>query len=172
MIYTVECSFNNPAQEAEWNAFYSNDKLPALISVNGFITSQRFIALTDGCPRYLAIHSIRAVEVLSSRHYLQAGGGNFAKWQEHITDWHRNIYDMPDQAPEVKKGDYLLCCEASSQALLELGLKPIALNAIALDKQPEKRWLAVSSQLTLDDIKTNQANIHVYQAMGKQLTSF
>lgn len=101
MIYTVECSFNDPTKEAEWNKFYSNDKLPALISVNGFFTSQRFIALTNDCPRYLAIHSIDEADVLTSQHYKQAGGSNFAKWQEHITDWHRNIYDMPSVFQET-----------------------------------------------------------------------
>ncbi|MBO0145367.1 sugar ABC transporter, partial [Agrobacterium sp. Ap1] len=38
MIYMVECSFADPASEAEWNDFYSLDKLPALISVSGFHT--------------------------------------------------------------------------------------------------------------------------------------
>lgn len=171
MIYTVECSFNDPAKEAEWNEFYSNDKLPALISVNGFFTSQRFIALTDDCPRYLAIHSIDEVDVLTSQHYKQAGGGNFAKWQEHITDWHRNIYDMPKRAQAVNEEDYLLCSEESPQALLDLSLEPIPLNAIALDKHPAKRWLALASQLSLEDIQSSSAKIHIYQAMGKQLVS-
>uniref|UniRef100_A6W031 Uncharacterized protein n=1 Tax=Marinomonas sp. (strain MWYL1) TaxID=400668 RepID=A6W031_MARMS len=35
------------------------------------------------------------------QHYKQAGSGNFAKWQEHITDWHRNIYDMPSVFQET-----------------------------------------------------------------------
>lgn len=42
MIYTVECSFADLDSEAEWNDFYSFEKLPALISVTGFHTSQRF----------------------------------------------------------------------------------------------------------------------------------
>ena len=60
MIYTVECSFTDPSAEDEWNAFYSNEKLPALISVRGFLTSQRF-KLSEGilsAPTYLAIHTI------------------------------------------------------------------------------------------------------------------
>ena len=58
MIYTVECSFADPASEAEWNDFYSLEKLPALISVQGFHSSQRFKALRRGCPTYLAVHAI------------------------------------------------------------------------------------------------------------------
>lgn len=92
MIYTVECSFADPGSEAEWNDFYSLDKLPALISVSGFHTSQRFKALSRGCPVYLALHSIDGLDILTGEEYRQKGGGNFARWQQHITDWHRNLY--------------------------------------------------------------------------------
>ena len=77
MFYTVECSYNDPESEAEWNAFYSQQKLPALISVAGFTTSQRFRALTSGCPVYLAIHTINDAEILSSEDYRLKGGGYF-----------------------------------------------------------------------------------------------
>ncbi|SMB41076.1 conserved hypothetical protein [Serratia proteamaculans] len=58
MFYTVECSYTDPESENEWNAFYSLGKLPALVSVTGFSTSQRFQAMTPGCPVYLAIHTV------------------------------------------------------------------------------------------------------------------
>ena len=55
MIYTVECSFTDPTAEDGWNVFYSDEKLPALISVRGFLTSQRF-KLSEGtrsAPTYM-----------------------------------------------------------------------------------------------------------------------
>lgn len=106
MIYTVECSFADAASEAEWNDFYSLNKLPALISVGGFHTSQRFRALSAGCPVYLAIHSIDNLDVLQGDEYREKGGGNFARWQQHITDWHRNLYDGLDRAPAVGAAEY------------------------------------------------------------------
>lgn len=45
MLYIVECSYADPQSEAGWNRFYSEDKLPALVSVSGFRASQRFRAL-------------------------------------------------------------------------------------------------------------------------------
>lgn len=75
MIYTVECSFADPVSEAQWNDFYSLEKLPALISVSGFHTSQRFKAISAGCPVYLAMHSIDGLAVLESDEYRQKGGG-------------------------------------------------------------------------------------------------
>ena len=64
MIYTVECSYSDSASEEQWNDFYSLHKLPALISVRGFHTSQRFRACGAACPTYLALHSIDGMEVL------------------------------------------------------------------------------------------------------------
>lgn len=61
MIYTVECSFADPNSEAEWNDFYSLEKLPALISVTGFHTSQRFKSLSDGCPLFLSRQDVETV---------------------------------------------------------------------------------------------------------------
>lgn len=71
MIYTVECNFTNSASEAEWNNFYTLEKLPALISVSGFLTSQRFKALSTGHPLYLAIHSIENINILHGEEYRQ-----------------------------------------------------------------------------------------------------
>ena len=101
MIYTVECSFADPGSEAQWNDFYTLEKLPALISVVGFHTSQRFKALTDGCPVYLAVHTMDGLDVLVGEEYRRKGGGNFASWQQHITDWHRNLYSDIGLAPAV-----------------------------------------------------------------------
>lgn len=74
MIYTVECSYFDSASEEEWNDFYSLHKLPALISVRGFHTSQRFRACGAGCPTYLALHSIDGLEVLHGDEYARKGG--------------------------------------------------------------------------------------------------
>lgn len=36
MFYIVECSYTDPRTEEEWNDFYNQQKLPALLSVSGF----------------------------------------------------------------------------------------------------------------------------------------
>lgn len=172
MLYTVECTFSNPSEEAGWNTFYSADKLPALISVPGFLTSQRFKALTSGSPVYLAIHTITGEDVLSSTHYRQKGGGNFARWQPFITDWYRNIYEGIEVAPSVGEGDYLLLCDSGPQSLVELGLTPSALQATALDKDPESRWMAVVSGSEITAFMDRlPSDVNLYQPLGCQLIS-
>lgn len=171
MIYTVECSFADPASEAEWNDFYSLDKLPALISVSGFHTSQRFKALSRGCPVYLALHSIDGLDILTGEEYRQKGGGNFARWQQHITDWHRNLYGGIERGPEIGEGEYLALSAEGPEPLLRLGLTPYAMHAVAMEKFPEHRWLAKVERGNAPDIKRLPEGVHIYTPMTAQLTS-
>ncbi|WP_413732145.1 sugar ABC transporter [Sodalis sp. RH20] len=140
MLYIVECTYANPGSEEDWNEFYSREKLPALVSVTGFSTSQRFRALKPGCPVYLAIHTIKDADVISSDEYRLKGGGNFSRWQEHITDWHRNLYECEGPAPAVSS-DELLLLSARPIGFIETGLgyRALAMQASGLDKSPERR---------------------------------
>lgn len=171
MIYTVECSFSDPASEAEWNHFYSHDKLPALISVAGFHTSQRFKALGTGGPVYLALHSIDSPEVLSSEEYRRKGGGNFARWQEHISDWQRNLYSGLDRAPDIGSAECLAISDQGPESLLHLGLKPVAVQAIGLDRFPASRWVARLAREQADAGGSLPDDIRLYAPMTAQLTS-
>ncbi|MDD1786465.1 sugar ABC transporter [Burkholderia gladioli] len=171
MIYTVECSFANPASEAEWNDFYSLEKLPALISVSGFHTSQRFKALGPGCPVYLAMHSIDGLAVLEGDEYRQKGGGNFARWQQHITDWHRNLYGGLERAPAIGEGDHLIVSAVGPEPLIEMGLEPDLMRAVALEKFPENRWLAKLNSAISLRVETLPKDVHLYAPMTAQLTS-
>ncbi|MDR6673311.1 hypothetical protein [Xanthomonas sp. 1678] len=171
MIYTVECSFADPASEAEWNDFYSLHKLPALISVQGFHSSQRFKALRRGCPTYLAVHAIDGLHILTGEDYRRKGGGNFARWQQHITDWHRNLYDGPDKAPAVAGDEVLALSAAGPESLIRLGLVPCAMQAVALEQWPQRRWLAKLDRARLAAGDHLSDDLHFYAPMTAQLTS-
>jgi hypothetical protein len=171
MIYTVECSFADPHSEAQWNDFYSLEKLPALISVSGFHTSQRFKALSDGCPIYLAIHTIDSLAVLTGDEYHQKGGGNFARWQHCITDWHRNLYSDIGLAPAVAADELLLLAAHGPESLIRIGLMPLAMHAVALEKFPEHRWLAKMPRRHAPLAQPLPEGIHIYAPMSEQLTS-
>jgi len=171
VIYTVECSFSDPATEAEWNDFYSLEKLPALISVSGFHSSQRFKSLSSGRPAYLAVHSIDDLDVLQSDDYRHKGGGNFARWQAHITDWHRNLYVTPGAVPAVGEGEHLVESELGPGPLLEMGLVPCTLQAVALEKRPEQRWLARLGRAAGSVVGDPPKGIHFYAPMTAQLVS-
>jgi hypothetical protein len=171
MIYTVECGYADPGSEAEWNDFYSLDKLPALISVTGFHTSQRFKALGGGCPVYLAIHTVDGPDVLTGEDYRQKGGGTFARWQRHITDWRRNLYSGIDRAPAVGLGELLALCPSGPDSLIRMGLSPSGLRAVALEKFPEHRWLGKLDQQNAQRAERLSDDIQLYAPMTEQLTS-
>ncbi|WP_370682062.1 sugar ABC transporter [Comamonas sp. GB3 AK4-5] len=173
MIYTVECSYADAQTETEWNDFYSLQKLPALISVSGFHTSQRFKVLAAGTPAsvpvYLALHTINDLSVLTGDEYREKGGGNFARWQQHITNWHRNLYACVQAAPAVQAGELLLVSPHGPEALQHMGLSPLAMDAVALKGFPPQRWMA---KLTVEQRHAMAAlppGIHAYEAMTEQL---
>lgn len=169
MIYTVECSYSDSASEEEWNDFYSLHKLPALISVRGFHTSQRFRACGTGCPTYLALHSIDGLQVLQGDEYTRKGGGNFARWQQHITDWHRNLYSGLDRAPAVEQGDYLLVSRVGPEPLIAMGTAFDALHSVALDHAPAALWLASLPAGMFTAVESFHFGVHAYTPMTVQL---
>jgi hypothetical protein len=169
MIYTVECSFAGRTREDEWNEFYSDLKLPALISVTGFHTSQRFQAISNGCPVYLAVHTIDGLDVLNGDEYREKGGGNFARWQPDITDWHRNLYDGLDRAPDVTAGEVLVLSSKGPGVLKQLGLAPRAMHAVAMEKNPERRWLSSTASTALPLLSELPDGVYVYVPMTPQL---
>ncbi|WP_343177777.1 sugar ABC transporter [Pseudomonas sp. 4810-S13] len=171
MIYIVECSFADPASEAEWNDFYSLEKLSALISVSGFHTSQRFKALNTGCPLYLAMHSIDGLAVLEGDEYRQKGGGNFARWQQHITDWHRNLYGGLERAPAIGEGEHLIVSAVGPEPLIEMGFTPEPIWAVAMEKFPLNRWLTKLDSASNLGVDTLPKEVHLYAPMTAQLTS-
>ncbi|MFS2225127.1 sugar ABC transporter [Pantoea sp. B65] len=171
MFYIVECSYTDPKSEEEWNEFYSDEKLPALVSVTGFSTSQRFQALKPGCPVYLAIHTVKDADVINSEEYRLKGGGNFSRWQEHITDWHRNLYKCEGPAPAVSADEILLL---SSQPLsfieTGLGYRALAMQASGLDRTPEQRVAYVVGRKNAAQL-ADLPGAYLYQPLTLQLTN-
>ena len=171
MFYTVECSYTDAESEAEWNAFYSQQKLPALISVIGFTTSQRFRALQSGCPTYLAIHTVDDADVLSSEEYRLKGGGNFSRWQACITDWHRNLYTGAGFAPALACNEILLLSATPIGFLeSELGYRGLQMAAVALDKIPARRVAYVLPAEVASPF-TDMPGVYLYEALTPQLQS-
>ncbi|QMV15691.1 sugar ABC transporter [Vibrio spartinae] len=171
MLYTVECTYTDSRTEEEWNNFYSQEKMSALISVNGFSTSQRFRSLMKNCsicPVYLAIHTIRDADVISSEEYLQKGGGSFSRWQSYIEDWHRNLYNCGEAAPAVLNDEILLLSQGKINNNAEGELKSWDMYSIGLDEYPLYRVAYVISRLKLHQFKDIKG-VYLYEPITHQL---
>ncbi len=169
MFYTVECTYTDPKSEQDWNTFYSQEKLPALVSVTGFRTSQRFRALKPGCPVYLAIHTLKDADVITSDEYRLKGGGNFSRWQAFISDWHRNLYECEGSAPAVSSDEVLLLSAQPINFIeTELGYRPLEMRASGLEKFPERR---IAYVLTRDNaaLLADVPGASLYEPITSQL---
>ncbi|UTH76637.1 DUF4286 family protein [Chromobacterium sp. IIBBL 290-4] len=168
MLYFVECSYADPGSEAEWNRFYNEDKLPALLAVPGFLNSQRFQAVGHDGPAYLAIHTLAGPETLDSDAYRRNGGGNFASWQTHIFDWRRNLY-LGAQAPAIGERDYLAISEQGPEALLAMGAQPDEIQAAGLERSTASRWLAAWRPVEGQGAADLAADLRLYAPLTARL---
>lgn len=169
MLYFVECSYRDPESEGEWNEFYSREKLPALVSVTGFRSSQRFRAITPGCPAYLAIHTVKDADVLSSEEYRHKGGGNFSRWQVWITDWQRNLYAYDASAPAISSDEILLLSAQPSSAFVAASIRQATeMHAVGLARSPARRTMCVlPRECALQLI--HMPDVYLYEPLTSQL---
>jgi len=167
MLYTVECTYADSRTEEEWNNFYSQEKMPALISVNGFSTSQRFRSIMPNYSSYLAIHTIRDEDVVFSEEYLHKGGGSFSLWQPYIKDWHRNLYNCEEAAPAVLKDEILLLSQKKINNT-EGELKSWEMYSVGLDEYPSYRVAYVISRLKSHEFKDIKG-VYLYEPITHQL---
>jgi hypothetical protein len=90
-LYIVRCKFTRPDLEASWNAWYRGEKIAQLLAKPMFRAVQRF-RRADGHGRdYLALWQVSSPDAFATPEY-QADWG-FAQWQDHITDWSRDLFD-------------------------------------------------------------------------------
>ncbi len=164
MLYVVECAYTDPQSEAAWNTFYNQEKLPALVSVPGFYASQRFRALSEGCPCYLALHDIHDATVIDSDAYRRNGGGHFARWQSAIADWHRHLYLTNNTLREVAPDEVLLLGDTAEDLPVAA---PIHLQPGGLATE-QTRYAAILPRDNLHHLATTAA-VFIYQPITAQL---
>ena len=166
MLYMVECSFNDPAREADWNRYYSGPKLDSVLAVPGFCTSQRFRAMDELASPYLAIHTVKSPQVLAGTNYKSGGGGNFGEWQSFISEWKRNLFDGCDEAPAVALDQRVLLSDRPSTQLDTRALPILRLVAVGLDMSTPERVIAVVSIAHAAEVAAEQPGaFRVYAPM-------
>ena len=171
MLYIVECSYNDPESEQAWNDFYSLEKLPALLSVAGFSSSQRFRAISAGCPVYLAIHTVKDAEVLVGDDYRHKGGGHFSHGQANITDWHRNLYEYAGTTPAVSPDEILAITPRPVKLIQALPERHVLeLKAAGLDKYPARRFAYVIPRENAP-LLAAESGVCLYEALTPQCSA-
>ena len=172
MIYTVDCAFTDPSQLSAWNAYYDDEKLPALLSLPGFRASQRFRAITDTPAPFLALHSNRDAAVLEQNAYRDLGGGTFGGWEHSISNWDRNLFAGMEAAPEVSPEQCLLLLDdrASGGKIPEAGFT--WLNIVGLDRTTPQRGIAIVDGRAGEKLARDKGDIvRVFTPIGRRQVS-
>jgi hypothetical protein len=142
MIYMVEHGFNDPTQEAKWNEWYSRHASHAFRGVPGWRSGQRFVALAPSEPKYRAMYTLTAAEVLESPEYKATTGGRFPPtWRSLITSFQRNLGDAR-WMPAVLDHEALLIVDPPAQASDLPGIDVTWMNVVGLDRSVARRGIA------------------------------
>ncbi len=88
-----------PTREAEFNAWYNTEHIPAMINVPGFATARRFVTVQDHLPpragirssgsKYITLYDLENEDVLGSEAFLRDTNSPWSSW---VRSWyHRRI---------------------------------------------------------------------------------
>jgi len=79
--------FMNPptAFEEEFNAWYDTEHIPERLAVPGFLTGLRYINVSSGAPRFVAMYDLTHFGVLESPEYLRVAYDNSSPWTKRVT---------------------------------------------------------------------------------------
>lgn len=129
-----------------------------------FLRLQRFRALSEGCPCYLALHDIHDATVIDSDAYRRNGGGHFARWQSAIADWHRHLFLTNNTLREVAPDEVLLLGDTAEDLPVAA---PILLQPGGLATE-QTRYAAILPRDNLHHLATTAA-VYIYQPITARL---
>lgn len=103
-LYTVQCSFNRPDLEAEWNSWYNGPKMVHMLAKPLFLRAQRFAAYAlDTDVKYLAMWELESAAALETPEYTATWG--WGRWHSMIEDWVRDLsasHDPHERVPFIE----------------------------------------------------------------------
>ena len=144
MIFMSQSGITDAQRQAAWDQWYMAH-LQVMLTVNGIDSAQRFTLLQGDNAPSLAIYTIASPDVLQDAYYLRIRG--MGEWLPLIDRRHyrRNLFAGLDAAPEVPAAGVLLVADRDRPEPMLAGIAWTWLEAVALDRTPPYRGLAVVS---------------------------
>ena len=140
-VYVVRCNFNEPAKEADWNAWYSGPKIAQMLRKPHFRSCQRFKRAAGGGRDYLALWTLGSPEAFQTEQYTADWG--FFEWAPHITHWSRDLFDggdIPQAAFAVPTQGGLAVVSFDGSSLEAAA----ASRATLMKSHPDMLWLPIA----------------------------
>ena len=156
MIYMVDHIFANPQTEPAWHEWYTG-YLQKLLSVPGFGSAQRFKAIGETPPRFLAMYSVESAAVYDSPAYKHIGGGGSqsARFHGDYQLWTRNLFEGANEVPVVNDGQCIYALDSeSSNRTLRLQKPPLWLKSVGLHQTTRHRAIIVLDAKGVDAAKS------------------
>ena len=168
MLYMVECGFSDPTREDEWSAWYSGPKISSVLTVPGFLASQRFRSVTPADAPYFAIHAVASADVFGAS-YRGGGGGSFNEWQPYITHWRRTLFTGLDVAPEIAADEFLLVIDDQPGSVGDLSVPVSWLQSAGLDPSVPSRGIAPISPAQAEQLHGRSgASFRIFQPLTRR----
>jgi hypothetical protein len=104
---------------------------------------------------------------MTSKRYFDNGGGKLGspKWGEHLSFWHRNLFEGLDEAPEVPDDARLIVIDSEQPDVKLEGLNVTWLKNAGLDRTTPYRGLVIVDQATAKKyLRTSDKRIRVFVA--------
>ncbi|HXJ79707.1 MAG TPA: hypothetical protein VMS64_13630 [Candidatus Methylomirabilis sp.] len=169
MIYMVEMALLDAARRVEWDAWYVAHQ-HRLLSIPGFLASQRFESIHPAASPFVALHQIDSPEFFSSAPYRAMGGpSNTGAWQAKMGNWHRNLFAGLERTPDVPMEARLIVVEEQGATPATLDRVTVQwMEAAGLDRSVKRRGLAVAPPETADRL-VGLPGIRVLKPIGPRL---
>ena len=145
MLYMVEMNLPLPERDADFQAWY-NGHIRHLLTLPGFLTAQRFRAVTPTPPPWLAVYTLAAADTLESPEYrAKAGPASTGEWRTIVDNWNRNLMSGLAEMPEVMPDQRLVMIDRFAAEAPPLPERFARLSPAGLDRSVVERGIAVEA---------------------------
>jgi hypothetical protein len=167
MLFMSQSGLTDAQRQAEWEQWYLAH-LRAMLTVNSIDSAQRFTLIQGDNAPSLALYTIATPEVFQDPTYLRIRG--MGEWLPLIDRRHyrRNLFAGLDTAPDVPAADVLLVADREQPEPALAGIAWAWLEAVALDRSPRYRGVAVVSHT--DALHAHGAGVASYRPVTARLT--
>ena len=152
MIFMSQSGLTEPAQQTAWEHWYQQH-LVIMLTVHGIASAQRFTRLQGEQAPSLALYTVASPAVFEDAYYLRIRG--MGPWLPLIDRRHyrRTLFAGLDRAPAVPDTSVLLVADRAQPEPTLGGIAWTWLEAVALDRVPSFRGLAVLSRADVGQVQ-------------------
>ena len=127
-FYMVECAFPFPDERAGFDEFYTKH-ITKLLSIEGFLTAQRFEATHEAKAPFMAIYELDEPAVLQRPSYTSRAGPSSVSdtYRPKMLNWDRNVVTGPAIDVDVSEVGWLIIIDRTNEdaSALPLGFRVI-----------------------------------------------